>query len=272
VPSGAQAPRDENMNRPPNSGALPLYQTDLSQTPLPEILVKIHRYKVPGVIDCRQGQSNKKIYLDNGQISFAESSEVIDSLGQKLLREGRITAEQHEQALERLSGSGKRLGAVLSEMNAVDQRTLFQAVREQIESIVWSIFAWSDGAVSFVPGSATKLEFIKIEIPVSRAVLQGVRRMPEARALVSRLGTKASLVVRNPDSDSSEIDLNEEEKKIYDAVSGKIMLVDLINGGPLTPAENAKIVYGLYALQLIGIRQPGPTKVQLKTDGSKYTA
>ena len=29
----------------------PVYQTDIANTPLPEILVTIHRYKAPGAID-----------------------------------------------------------------------------------------------------------------------------------------------------------------------------------------------------------------------------
>ena len=34
----------------------PLYQTDIAQTPLPEVLVKIHKYKAPGRVDCRRGR------------------------------------------------------------------------------------------------------------------------------------------------------------------------------------------------------------------------
>lgn len=260
------------MTDRPTPAALPLYQTDLAQTPLPEILVKIHKYNVPGGIACQRGEINKKIYIDGGHITFASSNEPRDALGEKLLREGLITRAEHEEALRRLPATGKRLGAILIDMGAVEGKTLFKALREQINGIVWSVFAWPDGAVSFVPGAPKKLEFVKVEMPILRAVLQGVRRMPDARVLVGRLGTKATIVAKNPELDPAQFTLAAEEQQIYDAASGKATLVELVNSGPLAPADNAKILYGLYALQLITLKQPKHVKVQLKTDGSKYTA
>jgi Domain of unknown function (DUF4388) len=257
-------------DRPP-SAALPLYQTDLAQTPLPEILVKIHQYHVPGGVVCQRGEVNKRIYIDAGQITFASSNEPQDALGEKLVREALISPADHEEALRRLSTSGKRLGALLIEMGVIEGKALFKALREQISEIVWSIFAWPDGAVSFVPGAPKKLEFVRVEIPIPRAVLQGVRRMPDPRALVSRLGTKATIVARNPEIDPGPFALTDDEQKVYDAVTGKVTLMDLINHGPLAAGDNARILYGLYALQMISLKQPKQVKVQLKTDGSKYT-
>ena len=59
--------------------------------PLAEVLVKIHRYRAPGRVDCRRGDEVKRIYLDHGQIIFATTNQLAESLGDKLLREGRIT-------------------------------------------------------------------------------------------------------------------------------------------------------------------------------------
>src|ERR1051325_10432137 len=52
----------------------PLYKTDLAQTPLPEILVKIHRYRAPGRVECRRDDEVKRIYLDQGQIVQSTSN------------------------------------------------------------------------------------------------------------------------------------------------------------------------------------------------------
>src|SRR5207237_6652069 len=110
----------------------PVYQTDIAETPLPEILVTIHRYKAPGVIECRRGNELKEIFLDRGQIIFATSNQVRDSLGDKLLREGKITQEQYDESVRRLVSTRKRQGTILTEMNVLAPAEMVKAVREQI--------------------------------------------------------------------------------------------------------------------------------------------
>ena len=254
------------MTEPPNQSAA-LYQTDLSQTPLPEILVTIHRYKVPGTIECRRGDDVKRVFLDRGQIIFATSSRVEDSLGDKLLREGKITREQYDESGRRIRTTGKRQGVALIEMRALEPKDLFVALREQIQEIVWSLFAWQDGTVIFTPGRDKHLEFVKIEIPIPQAILQGVRRMPDARALVSRLGTKTTLLERTS-AIANDFSLRPDEAALLEQVDGRTPLVDLINKPPLAPADNARVLYGFFALQLIAIRQP--VKVQIRTEAGKH--
>src|SRR5690242_9990800 len=98
----------------PESGAspssTPLYQTDLAQTPLPEILVKIHRYKVPGAIDCRRGTEHKRVFLDRGHVIFATTNQITESLGDRLMREGRLTQEQYDESVRRMKVTQKRHG------------------------------------------------------------------------------------------------------------------------------------------------------------------
>jgi len=253
------------------SSTAPQYQTDLAQTPLPEILFTIHHLKAPGMLECRQGDQTRKIYFDNGQVIFASSSNIDDSLGNKLLREGKITREQYDESVRRLKASGKRQGTILAEMKLLEPRDLFVSVREQIQDIVWSVFGWQTGTVSFSPGRDKHLEFVKLQIPIPQAVLHGVRRMPDARALVARLGTRTTVLQRTDTTGEApvtpqEMQLGEDEKRLLDAVDGRRLLSDLVATPPLAPGENARILYALFALRLLAVRRPtGQIKVQLKT-------
>jgi len=243
----------------------PQYQSDLAQTPLPEILYTLHRYKAPGVLECRRGDETKKIFFDQGHVIFAASRDIADSLGDKLLREGRITREQYDESVRRLKATGKRQGTILAEMKILEPKDLFIAVRDQIQEIVWSVFAWDRGTVAFAPGRDKHLEFVKLQIPIPQAVLQGVRRMPDARALVARLGTRTTLLQQTgarPDG----LQLTHDEQRLLDAADGRHMLYDLVNTPPLTPGENARILYAFYALRMLVVRRPsGQIKVQLRT-------
>src|SRR5882762_6247089 len=108
--------------------------------PLAEVLVKIHRYRAPGRVDCKRGEEVKRIYLDHGQIVFATTNQTSESLGDKLFREGRISHDQYAESLTRARESGNRHGTTLVEMKILTPEDLFIAVHEQIEEIIWPVF------------------------------------------------------------------------------------------------------------------------------------
>jgi hypothetical protein len=249
----------------------PVYQTDLSNTPLPEILVTIHRYKAPGTVDCRRGNEQKEIFLDRGQIIFATSNQVRDSLGDKLLRENKITQEQYEESVRRLVSTGKRQGTILTEMNVLDADDLFQAVREQILDVVWSVFGWDAGSVSFTPGPHKQQEFVKSDIAIPQAILQGVRRIADPKILVPRIGTKSTILVRT-ETTIEDLALDADEQRLLDACDGKRALLDLINMGPLSAANNARILYGFLALQMILAKAPERIKMNIRTPGDTFSS
>jgi hypothetical protein len=249
--------------------ASPLYQTDIAQTPLPEVLVKIHKYRAPGRLDCRRGDEVKRIYLERGDIIFATTNQISESLGDVLLNSGHITREQYDESLRRVRQTGKRHGTVLVEMKILNSEELFNAVRDHIQGILWSVFGWDFGTVGFTPGRDKRLEFIKVEIPIPQAVMQGTRHMPDARAIVSRLGSKATVFAQTG-AHVDGLTLRPEEQALLEAVDGKRVLYDLINLPPLPAGDNARVLYALMILGLIAPRESRQIKVQIHTDGGKY--
>jgi len=240
---------------------------DLAETPLPEILVTIHRYRAPGLIECSRGSEIKRIFIEDGNIIFATSSVVADSLGDRLLGRGLITREQYEESVRLLAGKTKRQGVILVEMRAIQPKELFVEVREQVQAIVWSIFDWESGSVSFQAGRERHTEFIKLAIPIPRAILQGVRSMNDAKRLVARIGTKATVLERASEDPDPDLKLVPDEEVLLASVNGKTALSELINTPPHPPALNAKLLYGLFALRLIKVKER--IKIQVSTTGSR---
>lgn len=260
VPAGDSSPS-------PASPA-PLYQTDLAQTPLPEILLTIHRHKAPGVVECWRGDEVKRIYLDRGRIIFASTNQISESLGDMLLAEGCITRQQYDESVQRLRQTGKRHGVTLVEMRIIAAEELFPAVQRQIQKIIWSVFEWSSGTAGFTPGRDKNLEFVKIDIPVPEAVMQGVLRMPDARAITARLGTKTTLFGRTERA-VEDVVLSAEEQQLLASVDGRRALFELVQMPPLSAADNARILYGFSALQLIAPLESKKVKIQVQTPGGK---
>ena len=117
---------------------------------------------------------------------------------------------------------------------------------------------------------------IQIQLPLRRVILEGIRRAPEARPLVSRLGRKET--VFEPSfrwEQLIELALAAEEYQLLRAVDGHKTLYDLCSIGPLSAADNAKLLYAFLVLHLVrragaavGV-STGRVRVQLPTpDGS----
>jgi len=255
----------------PQPSSAPLYQSDLAHTPLPEILVTVHRYRVPGIIECLRGAELKSVFVEGGEIIFAASNQIRDSLGDKLLHEGKITREQYDESVRQLAATGKRQGTILTEMRVLEPRELFFSLTEQIQGILWSLFAWDSGTVTFRPGREKHLEFLKLQLPVPQAIMNGVRHMPDARMLVSRLGVKTTLFEQTG-KNVPGLTLAPDEQRLLDAVDGRRTLFELTQTPPLTAGENARILYALFVVGLIAVKETKQIKVHLKTEGGKFTA
>jgi hypothetical protein len=248
-----------------NPAPRPVFETDLTQTPLPEILVTVYRHKAPGTIECRRGNELKQLYLDRGHIVFATSNQVRDSLGDRLLNEGLITREQYDESVRRLLQSDKRQGTILTEMRVLDPDTMLDAVREQIQEIVWSLFAWDGGTASFMPGRDLHREFVKLDIPIPQAVIEGVRHAPDAKMFLSRMGGRHTLLVQSG-KEIAELVLDEDEQLLLDAVDGKRTLGDLVNLMPLAPGVNARLLYAYFVMGLIDVKPSQPIRVKVQTN------
>jgi hypothetical protein len=254
------------------------FRGDLASTPLPEVLQRVHHYRVPGVVTVSRGAAGKKIYIWDGDVIFASSTDREDSLGNFLLAKGRITREQFELSVEQLVASEgiRRHGAVLVAMEILTPRELFSLVTEQVRSIVYSVFEWDDGEVGFSVGQYATDEIIKLEIPTRQAILEGVKAIRDARRLASLLGPSWTVFDPVPDAiDIEDIGMSAAEVRMLRMVNGQRTLRDLVTLGPGDASHNAKLIYAFHALRLIARREmTGRTsvrKIQWKTGGSGFS-
>lgn len=247
------------------------YRGDLRETALPEMLFTIYLHRVPGMIECRRADAVKKVLLRDGAVIHASSTDRHDSLGTYLLNAGRITPDQFTLTDRiRSSSTDKRHGELLIEHGILSPAQLYDAIQEQIRCIVWSLFSWEEGEVSFSIGEFEDAGMIRIHLPMRQVILQGVKRTPDAKALVARLGRKET--VFEPvwtTEDLVEVALDETELKLLRLVDGKRTLYDVCTHGPMSPAENARLVYALHVLRLIRRRatdRPGVVKIRFRSD------
>ncbi len=242
------------------------YRGDLRQTALPEMLSIIDRTRVAGVIEAEYGDTSKKIYLDNGYVVHAASSDRSDSLGSFLRRSGRLTDEQYQGVMQRRSELPRRLGELLIEQGLLTPAQAYQAIREQVEAILWSLFSWEEGEVSFSIGQPDLTGIVRIQIPLRQVIVQGVQRAANAKSLVQRMGGRDTLF--RPSfryEDLIEIAIDAEAYSLLARVDGQRSLYELCTGGPLPASDAARL---LYAFSVIGlIRRSDSAEHREKSSG-----
>ena len=94
------------------------YRGNLAETTLPEMLYTIDRFRVPGVIWASHGKDErvvKRVFIRDGYVVHASSTDRNDSLGVHLRRTGRITLEQFERVTRAREETTKRFGTLLVE-------------------------------------------------------------------------------------------------------------------------------------------------------------
>ncbi|NOZ94606.1 MAG: DUF4388 domain-containing protein [Acidobacteria bacterium] len=246
-----------------------VYRGRLEETTLAEMLATIHRYHVPGVMTLERDGVVKHLYLIDGDIIFADSSDPSERLGTLLLEEGRLTKGQLNVASDELTRSKtKRLGEILVELGFLAPDKLGPAVRQQVEKILWSLFNWERGEVTFRVGRFREQEVYKITVPTARAILDGCRKIGDGRGLTARLGGRnAVLVRREVPPHLAGLRLQAGERDLLEMVDGKKTLFELCEEGPFSAGINARVLFALVALQVLEVeaRTPSGVRIQVRS-------
>jgi hypothetical protein len=143
--------------------ALP-FSGNIQEVPLPLILQDLQQGKATGALIVRRSGVEKSIYLKNGQIVFATSTDVHDRLGEMLVKTRLLSREHLEAALKLYQKNAgiKKIGAILVENGFLSPKDLFAGLKTQVKDILYGLFLWNDAEYRFedrLPPDIIQLQF-----------------------------------------------------------------------------------------------------------------
>ncbi len=147
----------------------------IEELPVPEILHAIFIESCTGRLQICSGATEKRIFFQNGLPVYAESSIPEETLGSHLVRNGRLTQEQHSQALDEMTGSGRHFGEVLLKLGLLGPHELFTEIEAHLTEKVISTFAWREGTYSLEEGDSWKDDVIVARMKPGRILIEGVQ-------------------------------------------------------------------------------------------------
>jgi CheY-like chemotaxis protein len=124
---------------------------NLEDLGLGEILQIVSLSRKSGVLSLHSRGREARIIFRSGQVIRATSSSNQQNLGEVLIQKGVIDLPTLKRALgiQQEEGSKELLGAILARQFNVDPEAIEDVVREQIESVIYSLFAWAEGNFDF---------------------------------------------------------------------------------------------------------------------------
>ncbi len=155
-------------------------------------LFRLHRAKANGV--WRLGREpGRTVFLDSGDLVFAQSTYPTDRLTHILVEKGKLTQAQLDYAMQNLK-PGLSIGKNLIEMGFITQRDLLEVARAQVERIVLACLGSADEVPSF---EAKELEPSVVRLPFDTPgmLLNSVLGLKDREGLLELLGPLNQVVV-----------------------------------------------------------------------------
>ncbi|HAR46037.1 MAG: hypothetical protein A2X56_13265 [Nitrospirae bacterium GWC2_57_13] len=150
---------------------------DLRDAPLPELFEGLHRQRFTGVLSISAGAIEKSVFLKDGEIVFARSTDGQDRIGEILIRDKKLTRANLETALQLVHRAGgfKKLGAVLVENGFVVPKDLFTGLKTQVKEIIYSLFLLEDGR--YRVDQTLPVDIIHLQINIEELILEIIQRI-----------------------------------------------------------------------------------------------
>src|SRR6478672_10883817 len=166
--------------------ALMAIKGSLKEASLPDVIQLLFLGRRTGCLALADQHNFGTIYLDEGQIVYASIVNRRDRLGDILVRKGRITREQLQQAIEAQQDDRQhRLGEILVGLGLLARTELEEYMQLQIEEAVYYLFTWTSGTFNFEAGVRPEREDFLVRISPEALLLDGAR---DVRQVIEEAG------------------------------------------------------------------------------------
>jgi hypothetical protein len=232
----------------------PALVADLAVFTPQEVFAWLERTGKSGLVHFGHREHAKVVWLHRGEVVFAASNQMVDRLGECLLRAGVLNLDQLREA-ERCFAPPARFGKVLVERGFLTPRELWNGVKYQVEEIVRSLLLYRAGRVYFVEGEVQPDNVVRLALPTRRLVAEGVQRGEELRKFLKVLESERVELVASAGGEAS---LARSERALLEAVrqEGRFgPLCERLGVEPEAAARSIQLLRLMGGVKLVRARQ-----------------
>jgi tetratricopeptide (TPR) repeat protein len=246
--------------------ALMAIKGSLKEASLPDVIQLLFLGRRTGCLALADQHNFGTIYLDEGQIVYASIVNRRDRLGDILLRRGRISAEQLQNAIAAQDDDRQhKLGEILVGLGTLSRAELEDYMRLQIEEAVYYLFTWTSGTFNFEAGVRPEREDFLVRISPEALLLEGARRVDEWSLIEKKIPSFDLIFsVDQQHIMQSAPTLSAEQQRLLPLIDGTRDVRQLIDESGLVEFEVGKALFGLITAGFahrVGTSTAAPPKV-----------
>ena len=259
---------------------------------LPDIFQLIGLQRKTGLLTLKHEKENVTVTFESGQVVMADSlaKRLEDRLGNVLVKQGKLSKEKLDEALQTQKATLQRLGHILTTGNYITPKDLKDALQVQVSQIVFRVFRWRDGEYHFEPSDTVDFDRDNF-IPMSAdfILMEGIRMVDEwpiiekkipSMDIVFRTVVDPSMIEvaggagggvedvlagmaepkRSAASSANKIRLTAEEERIYRKVDGTRTVQGVIDSTGGGEFEVCRILFDLLNRNIISPVGRGPAR------------
>jgi len=204
--------------------------------------------KKSGELIVRKGKDETTVYMAEGNVVYATSTQKELRLGAFLISQEVITPEQHEMCIEISKARKSPLGKILLEKGYLTSVELKQIIGEQIEQIIFSLLLWEKGDFEFKESDTPHKGVDIAPINILSLIEDASQRIEEMTVLLKQIPNEKLIFKMADDvSDAGEIKLNANEWRVLALVNGQRTVRQLVIESGYEEFEVYKILSSLLA-------------------------
>ena len=219
----------------------------LKEASLPDVLQLLALGQKTGCLSIVDQNNIAHVYFERGRISYASIVNRRDRLGDILVKNGKITQEQLDHAIQRQGRErDKRLGELLIDDGALSRLDLEQYIRLQIEEAVYFLFTWTRGTFNFEADVRPEAQDFVVAINPESLLLEGARRVDEWSLIEKKVPSfELIFTVDRGQLGAAGVALTPEQERIVPLLDGTRDVTRVIDDSGLVEFEVGKALYGL---------------------------
>lgn len=235
-------------------------QGKIERFTLPEIFQLVSTGRKTGTLGIQRDDDIVMVYFQNGSVIYGYGPRKTYHLGRMLVEMGRITTPQLDEVIAEQaapSSGGKRLGQLLMDKRYIDRADLEEAVRRQVEELIYSLMSWDRGSFKFYENQFPTEEEITINLSTENVILEGLRRLDEMNRIKDCLPDFSTVYALAPAEPGQvrNVSLKPEEWNVLALIDGHKSIDELLVVSPLESMETLK---HMASLQLAGLIKASP--------------
>ncbi len=225
---------------------------------LPQLFAAFLATQETGELGLSRGPVRRIVYFEKGMPVFALSNLVAERLGQFLVRAGKIDPETLQAAVEEANETSQRTGDVLILMGLLTEQERLYYVGQQIKSILYSLFAWTDGNYQLSFQDRARKETIKLDIHPATLVLRGVKKLykPDRLARILSMDDRP-IPGGDPLFSLSDVELQGWEALVVARCDGTRTVRELLRLSGKPELEALGMLVALVSMRILEVRRPG---------------